>query len=78
MPYVWKELLHAPAGVPGHEPPRRAAERRNLLFDSLEDLSLYDGMHVVVKPGALVPTDMQSIVVRVFILNQCEVRLPGM
>ena len=52
--------------LPGTKRTRRHVEEGNLLFDSLEDLSLYDGMHVVVKPEALAPKEMQLLVLRAY------------
>lgn len=46
---------------------KRTAEHRALgamLFEKLEDLSLYDGMHVVLRPVAMAAADMQAQVLR--------------
>ena len=52
--------------LPGTKRTRRHVSEGSLLFDSLEDLSLYDGMHVVVKGESLEPTEMQSLVERAY------------
>lgn len=52
--------------LPGTKRTRKHVEDGNLLFDSPEDLSFYDGMHVVVKPDVLAPTEMQSLVLHAY------------
>ncbi len=52
--------------LPGTKRTRKHVEEGNLLFDELEDLSLYDGMHVVVRPKLLDPTEMQSLVLSAY------------
>ncbi len=52
--------------LPGTKRTRRHTDEGNLLFDAAEDLSLYDGMHVVVRPREMSPTEMQALVLEAY------------
>jgi radical SAM superfamily enzyme YgiQ (UPF0313 family) len=48
--------------LPGTRRTRQHEEARALLFEDVDDLALYDGMHVVVKPDVVTPLQMQELV----------------
>ena len=52
--------------LPGTKRTLRHMLEGNLLFSALDDLSLYDGMHVVIKPQSLSPGEMQASVLRAY------------
>jgi len=52
--------------LPGTKRTRHHESNGNLLFDALEDLSLYDGMHVVVRPDRMAPHEMQELVLHAY------------
>ncbi|MFA5844531.1 MAG: radical SAM protein [Coriobacteriia bacterium] len=49
--------------LPGTRRTARHEADGALLFERIEDLSLYDGMHVVVRPQRMAPVEMQGLVV---------------
>jgi len=52
--------------LPGTKRTHRHESNGTLLFDELEDLSLYDGMHVVVRPEKMAPGEMQELVLKAY------------
>ena len=46
----------------GHEAHGASTNGRSLLFRRLDDLALYDGMHVVLRPRCMRPAEMQTAV----------------
>jgi radical SAM superfamily enzyme YgiQ (UPF0313 family) len=50
--------------LPGTKRTEEHTRKGAFLFDRLEDLSLYDGMHVVLRPLKMAPAEMQALVGR--------------
>ena len=50
--------------LPGTKRTREHEESGSLLFRNLEDLRLFDGMHVVIEPERMMPVQMQELVAR--------------
>lgn len=47
--------------LPGTKRTAEHEARGTIMFDTAEDLSLYDGMHVVLRPDKMLPREMQEL-----------------
>jgi radical SAM superfamily enzyme YgiQ (UPF0313 family) len=50
--------------LPGTKRTREHIQRGAMLFDRIDDLSFFDGMHVVLRPLKMAPREMQDLVAR--------------